>query len=171
MTPLLFMGEEWGAGTPWRFFAGHTDPELQEAVREGRRREFAAFGWDPLEVPDPEDRETRDASVLDWQELAEEDAVAMLDWYRALLALRRSEPDLADGRLDRAAARVDAAARWLSLRRGAIAIAANLGDERQAVPVGGAVHEVLLASSSGYAFAPGEVTLSPESVAVVRLTG
>jgi maltooligosyltrehalose trehalohydrolase len=171
MTPLLFMGEEWGAGTPWRFFAGHTDPALQEAVRDGRRREFAAFGWDPQKVPDPEDPATRDASVLDWQELTEEDAAAMLDWYRALLGLRRSEPDLADGRLDRAAARVDEAARWLSLRRGAIAIAANLGDERQAVPVGGAVHEVLLASSSGYAFAPGEVTLSPESVAVVRLTG
>ncbi|MBR7678802.1 malto-oligosyltrehalose trehalohydrolase, partial [Streptomyces daliensis] len=44
-TPMLFMGEEWGAGTPWQFFTDHTDPELAEAVRRGRRREFAAHGW------------------------------------------------------------------------------------------------------------------------------
>src|SRR5690606_12550917 len=44
---MLFMGEEWGASTPFLYFTDHSEPELAEAVRNGRRREFAAFGWDP----------------------------------------------------------------------------------------------------------------------------
>ncbi|HVU73284.1 MAG TPA: malto-oligosyltrehalose trehalohydrolase [Mycobacteriales bacterium] len=169
MTPLLFMGEEWAAQTPWQFFAAHTDPELQEAVRTGRRREFAAFGWDPAAVPDPEDPQTARASTLDWDELDTDAGATMLDWYRTLLNLRRTEPDLADGRLDRASADGDDAARGLALRRGTIVLAVNLSDVRQSVPVGGAVLEVLAASSPGYGFGPGDVTLEGQSVAVVRL--
>ncbi len=45
-TPMLFMGEEWGADTPWQFFTDHTDPFFAEAVSTGRRSEFAAHGWD-----------------------------------------------------------------------------------------------------------------------------
>ena len=44
-TPMLFMGEEWAASTPWQFFTDHQEPELAEAVRAGRRREFAEHGW------------------------------------------------------------------------------------------------------------------------------
>src|SRR4051812_9089028 len=65
-TPMLFMGEEWGAGTPWQFFTDHTDPALAEAVRQGRRSEFGAHGWAASEVPDPEDPETFRRSKLDW---------------------------------------------------------------------------------------------------------
>src|SRR3954452_9330709 len=57
-TPMLFMGEEWGASTPWRFFTDFDDPELADAVRNGRRQEFAEFGWDAEEIPDPQDPET-----------------------------------------------------------------------------------------------------------------
>ena len=46
-TPMLFMGEEWGADTPWQFFTDHTDPSLARAVSNGRRAEFAAHGWGP----------------------------------------------------------------------------------------------------------------------------
>jgi maltooligosyltrehalose trehalohydrolase len=169
MTPLLFMGEEWGATTPWRFFAGHTDPDLQRAVREGRRREFAAFGWDPASVPDPEDPATRDASVLDWSELESERAAVSFDWYRTLLRLRRTEPDLADGRLDRTSATADETTRQIVLRRGDIVLAINLADAQQTVPVAGRILEVLASSEPGYAFGPGEVTLAPESCAVLRL--
>ena len=169
MTPLLYMGEEWAAQTPWQFFAGHTDPELQDAVRTGRRREFASFGWDPEAVPDPEDPATRDASVLDWDEVDGERGQAMLAWYRRLLELRRTETDLCDGRLDRAAAACDEQAGWLALRRGALAVVVNLGAQRQAIPVEQPVIELLACSGTGYAFSPVDVTLDADTVAVVRL--
>ncbi len=55
-TPMLFMGEEWAASTPWQYFTDHTDPALATAVAEGRRAEFGAHGWGPAEVPNPQDR-------------------------------------------------------------------------------------------------------------------
>jgi maltooligosyltrehalose trehalohydrolase len=50
-TPMFFMGEEWGASTPWAYFTDHQEPELAEAVRQGRRREFAEHGWAAEDVP------------------------------------------------------------------------------------------------------------------------
>ena len=67
-TPMLFMGEEWGARTPWRFFTDHVEPELARAVSEGRGREFASHGWASSDVPDPQDPATYRASMLDWSE-------------------------------------------------------------------------------------------------------
>ena len=63
--PLLFMGEEYGESAPFLYFVSHTDPALVEAVREGRRREFAAFAWSG-EVPDPADESTFEQSKLVW---------------------------------------------------------------------------------------------------------
>ena len=57
-TPMLFMGEEWGAGTPWQYFTDHTDPALASAVADGRRAEFAAHGWGTTDIPDPQDEAT-----------------------------------------------------------------------------------------------------------------
>src|SRR5262249_54240375 len=67
--PLLFMGEEFAASTPFQFFTCHGDPGLARAVRDGRRREFAelGFAW-PERVPDPQDERTFAASRLDWAE-------------------------------------------------------------------------------------------------------
>src|SRR5208337_3917332 len=56
--PMLFQGEEWGASTPFQYFTDHPEPELGKAVSEGRCREFAAFGWKPQDVPDPQAPET-----------------------------------------------------------------------------------------------------------------
>ncbi len=56
-TPMLFMGEEWGARTPWQFFSDHA-ADLGRAVSEGRRREFAAHGWNTEQIPDPQDPAT-----------------------------------------------------------------------------------------------------------------
>jgi maltooligosyltrehalose trehalohydrolase len=50
-TPMLFMGEEWGASTPWMYFTDHEEPALADAVRQGRRREFAEHGWAEEDVP------------------------------------------------------------------------------------------------------------------------
>ncbi len=69
-TPMLFQGEEWAASSPFQYFTDH-DPELGKAVSEGRRREFAAFGWNPDHVPDPQDPQAFDRSKLVWNELDE----------------------------------------------------------------------------------------------------
>ena len=66
--PMLFQGEEWAASTPFLYFANHDDPELARAVSEGRKKEFAAFGWDPASIPDPESQATFEASKLNWNE-------------------------------------------------------------------------------------------------------
>ena len=69
-TPMLFMGEEWGASTPWQYFTDHTDDRIAEAVRRGRRDEFASHGWDRARVPDPQSPATFERSRLDWSELS-----------------------------------------------------------------------------------------------------
>ena len=97
---MLFMGEEWGADTPWQFFTDHTDPFFAEAVSNGRRSEFAAHGWGFADVPDPQDKETFLRSKLDWTQPGREPYRSLLGWYRSLLALRRSRPELTDPRLD-----------------------------------------------------------------------
>ncbi|MEV0372191.1 malto-oligosyltrehalose trehalohydrolase [Streptomyces sp. NPDC050636] len=137
-TPMLFMGEEWGARTPWQYFTDHTDPELAEAVRAGRRREFAAHDWGGASVdwPDPQDPATRDRCVLDWTEPAAEPHAALLAWHRTLLTLRRTLPALTDP--DPSATRVtyDERARWLLMRRGPLRVAVNLArDTTAAIPV------------------------------------
>ncbi|MEV4948779.1 malto-oligosyltrehalose trehalohydrolase [Streptomyces sp. NPDC053755] len=134
--PMLFMGEEWGAGTPWQYFTDHTDPELAEAVRQGRRREFAAHGWSEEDIPDPQDPATRDRSVLDRSERERAPHNRLLAWHRELIALRRTLPDLTDP--DLAAVRVayDEEGRWLAFRRGVLRVAANLGKETAEIPLG-----------------------------------
>ena len=94
--PLLFAGEEWAAGTPFLYFSDH-EAELGRRVTEGRRREFARFDWDPSEVPDPQALTTFTASVLRWEERDQSAHASMLDWYRELIRLRRSEVDLGCG--------------------------------------------------------------------------
>ena len=88
-TPMLFMGEEWGTRTPFQFFTDHEEEDLARSVSQGRAREFAGFGWDADEIPDPQDAATVETSRLDWSELDKTDHARMLAWYRALTALRR----------------------------------------------------------------------------------
>ena len=98
-TPMLFMGEEWAASTPWQFFASFPDPELADAVRTGRRREFGRHGWGESDVPDPMDVATLERSTLRWDEIDEPAHREVLDAYRALAALRRQHPELRDASL------------------------------------------------------------------------
>jgi maltooligosyltrehalose trehalohydrolase len=165
-TPMLFMGEEWGATTPWQYFTDHRDPELARAVREGRRAEFAAFGWPKEDVPDPQEPATFARSKLDWSDLDDESHAAMLEWHRSLIALRRSRPALRDGDLAAVDARYDETARWLTVRRSDTVVVANLAPRRQRVPLERPVKRVLLASARGFAFGPDAVELNGESVVI-----
>ena len=91
-TPMLFMGEEWGATTPWPFFSSHPEPDLAEATRTGRIAEFARMGWDPDVVPDPQDPATFESARLDWTEPEQPAHARLLAWYRHLIDLRRELP-------------------------------------------------------------------------------
>ncbi|MGH9655043.1 MAG: malto-oligosyltrehalose trehalohydrolase [Bryobacteraceae bacterium] len=163
--PMLFQGEEFGASSPFQYFTHHDDPEIGRLVSEGRRREFAAFGWDPAEIPDPQDPATFEASKLNWQELAEGPHAALLDWYKRLIALRRSTPALTDGRLDRVEAACDENAQWFVLSRSNVQIACNLAADRQPVPISGTPADTIC-SESGYRLDSGSIELPPDSVAI-----
>jgi maltooligosyltrehalose trehalohydrolase len=91
-TPMLFMGEEWGATTPWQFFTSHPEKDLGEATAKGRIEEFAKMGWDPAQVPDPQDPATFERSHLDWSEPGKPEHARLLAFYRELIALRRTIP-------------------------------------------------------------------------------
>jgi maltooligosyltrehalose trehalohydrolase len=164
--PMLFQGEEWGATSPFCYFTDHHDAELGRAVGEGRRREFEAFGWDPESVPDPQAVETFEMSVLNWRELDEPLHRELLDWYRALISLRRDTPELNDGRRDLVDLKCDDEARWLVMTRGPITVAANFSDAVVAVPIAGG--DIVLTSAEEPEVADGAVELGPESVTIFR---
>jgi maltooligosyltrehalose trehalohydrolase len=86
-TPLIFMGEEYGETAPFQYFTSHRDPALVEAVRRGRREEFAAFGWQEA-VPDPQDEQTFLRSHLDHALEAKEPHKTLLRFYQTLIRLR-----------------------------------------------------------------------------------
>ncbi|NIJ54297.1 malto-oligosyltrehalose trehalohydrolase [Dyadobacter arcticus] len=97
--PLLFMGEEWGETNPFQYFVSHTDPELAEAVRKGRKQEFAAFHLEG-DAPDPMSEETFNASKLQWELLQKEPHRTLLEYYKKLINLRKIEPALANTNRD-----------------------------------------------------------------------
>jgi isoamylase len=97
-TPLLWMGQEWAASSPFQYFTDHPE-ELGRLVTEGRREEFRGFSAfaDPEtreRIPDPQDPETFRRSTLRWEERERPPHAGVLALYRELLALRRSEPAL-----------------------------------------------------------------------------
>lgn len=163
-TAMLFMGEEWAASTPFAFFSSHTEPELAEAIRVGRRAEFAEHGWDAAAVPDPQDRGTFEGSKLDWSEISRPPHAEMLQLYRDLIALRRAEPDLSDYRLNLVRVEFDEDARWIVLHRGSLAIVCNLGSEPAVIPVSGQ----LVYGWGTTELVGSEVRLAGESFAVLR---
>lgn len=136
-TAMLFMGEEWGASTPFQFFSSHPEPELARATVEGRRREFADHGWPAEQIPDPQDPGTFTRSKLDWVEAGRGEHARLHRFYRDLIGLRRTEPDLADPWLPALRIDHDEQRHWLVVHRGALAVAVNLGAEPATVPVTG----------------------------------
>jgi len=138
-TAMLFMGEEYGASTPFQFFSSHPEPELARATAEGRKAEFAEHGWDADEIPDPQDPETFLRSKLNWDEVDSGEHARVHGLYRDLIALRRSDPDLADPWLGRLAVDYDEDQRWIALSRGRLRMVCNLGPDAVKVPVTGDV--------------------------------
>jgi maltooligosyltrehalose trehalohydrolase len=162
-TPMLFMGEEWGATTPFAFFTDHPEPELGRAVTEGRRREFARMAWGDAQVPDPQDPATYAASKLDWSEPESPRGRRLLGVYRALAALRRSLPALTDPDLAATTVEVDEEERWLVVRRGrgadAAVVVVAFGDEPVVVPLAdGATYDVAFATPGANRLAGSAVT-------------
>ncbi|MEN3356538.1 MAG: maltooligosyltrehalose trehalohydrolase [Mycobacteriales bacterium] len=168
-TPMLWMGEEWGATTPWQFFVSHPEPELAETYDISRREEFAGHGWSTSDIPHPQDPETFMRSKLDWKEPEQEEPAALLEWYRRLIALRHARPELTDPRLHEVAADYDEDARWLVLSRGRLRVAVNLAANRQEIPLDGTPLSMLLASQPGFVYRSGVIELDGESVAIVEL--
>jgi maltooligosyltrehalose trehalohydrolase len=186
--PMLFQGEEWNASTPFRYFTDHQDPALAAAVREGRRREFADQGHAPETVPDPQAPATFEACKLDWEERSLPEHRRVLDWYRALIQLRRSEPALhgseeygseehgsevcgSDGGRKPPALELqeDESGRgWLLFRRGELLVAANLSPEAQRVPL--AREAQLVLASAGVELAPRSLRLPAWGVGILRMT-
>ena len=168
--PMLFQGEEWNASTPFRYFTDHQDPALAAAVREGRRREFADQGHAAETVPDPQAPATFDASKLDWDEQSLPEHRRVLDWYRALIALRRREPALRASQQDPSALELqeDESGRgWLLFRRGQLLVAANVSPEAVSVPL--AREAVVLLASGGVALAPRSLRLPAWGVGILRM--
>ena len=163
-TVMLFMGEEWGSSRPFQFFSSHPEPELARATAEGRKSEFAGHGWDADEVPDPQDPETFQRSTLDWSEVAGPRNARLLEFYRALIRLRHTEPDMADPWLPDLVVEFDEEQCWIVMRRKRIAFACNLGPELVGVPVAGQ----LLLQWGGAVVGHGFTRLPGHSVAVVR---
>ena len=164
--PLIFQGEEFAASTPFQYFADHEDPEMAKAVSDGRKMEFAAFGWDPDVIPAPDRVETFERSKLKWSEVNDGDHGAMLEWFRELIHLRRRESALNDGDLGHIKVLFDEQKRWLTMDRGPFKVMLNLG-EQQAEFDGSDSQRLVLASREGVEVLGEKIVLPVDSFAVV----
>jgi maltooligosyltrehalose trehalohydrolase len=164
--PLLFEGEEYAASTPFLYFADHDDAAMAKAVSEGRKKEFAAFGFDQQEVPDPEARETFERSRLNWNEVGEGHHKEMLDWYRALIRLRRNSIALNDGDRGHLSVKFSEEKRWMTMDRGAVQVLVNLGEEATSFDLPEDFH-VALTSREDVSQQSGKLSLSPNTLVVI----
>jgi len=126
--PMLFMGEEFAASTPFLYFADHDDDEMRRLVVEGRKRDFALFGFGD-DVPNPAEMETFEQSKLKWDEINEGKHAEMLGWVKALIKLRRSTVALNDGSMQHLMVSSDERKQTLVLQRDEVRIVLNLGIE------------------------------------------
>jgi maltooligosyltrehalose trehalohydrolase len=165
-TPMLFMGEEWGATTPWQFFTAHPEPELGRATAEGRLEEFSRMGWDPSTVPDPQDESTFQRSKLRWSELDEPAHRDLFTLYKSLIAARRAHPQLLDPRFASDVDHLDEEGlRWIVVRRpSGVIIAVNFADARVRVRADG---DVLIATESSFERFGHELELAGRSAVVL----
>jgi maltooligosyltrehalose trehalohydrolase len=168
--PMIFQGDEWAASSPFQYFADHDDPELARAVSEGRRKEFAAFGWKPDLIPDPEKPETFQRSKLNWNESSQREHADMLAWYRDLIHLRRSTPDLNDGEPGYTRVSFDEKAKWLRIDRGSVTLICNLGESNYPVSLP-EDSEIVLVSHGVVPARAANLALPPDSVAIIRKSG
>ena len=163
-TPMLFMGEEWGASTPWQYFTDHTDPELAEAVRQGRGTSSPRTAGTATTCPTR--RRPRRSSTRGWTGPSRRRGRTRgcCGWYRELIALRRDLPELHDGRLDLVQPHHDHERGLLLVVRGEHRVVVNLSDEPRTAPADG---RVLLSWEPGVTAAGGAVEVPPQSAVIV----
>ena len=164
--PMIFEGEEFAASTPFQYFADHEDPEMAKAVKNGRRAEFAAFGWNPDDIPDPEDIKTFDRSKLNWNEVNEGKHAEMLAWYRTLVRLRRSSASLNNGEPGQTKVTFNEDKGWLVMERNLVTVMCNLGKETVSLENGKKL-PLLMASRVGVEAAGQQVILPANSLAIL----
>ncbi|GAA4916118.1 malto-oligosyltrehalose trehalohydrolase [Mucilaginibacter defluvii] len=114
--PMLFMGEEWAETNPFQYFISHTDDELVEAVRKGRKEEFKAFHAEG-ETPDPQSEDTFNRSKLQWQLLTQPRHKEMLEYYKTLINLRVNHKALRELNRENLSVTADAGKKILMLQR------------------------------------------------------
>ncbi|WP_210488839.1 malto-oligosyltrehalose trehalohydrolase [Rufibacter aurantiacus] len=181
--PMLWMGEEYAEPNPFQYFVSHTDPDLAEAVRKGRKAEFAAFHAEG-EAPDPMAETTFNNSKLQWDLVQQEPHQTLFRYYQTLLRLRRELPALKN--LDRKAVQAEAneSQKTLILQRGQgshqVIALMNFSQQPQKVtlPIGAKNLQLVLDSASPEWKGPqaaepsvaggAEVTLQPESLVVYQ---
>ena len=169
--PMLFQGEEWGASSPFQYFTAHEDPKLARRVRDVRRKEFARSHTDPRAVPDPQAESTFARSKLAWDELTESPHADLLEWHRALIALRRRVPALRDGRCELVRVACDEDAGWLMIERGPLAVACNLADHPQRLPLNARDGAAVVLASRPATLGRQEIEVAAEGVAIVLVAG
>jgi maltooligosyltrehalose trehalohydrolase len=166
-TPMLFMGEEWGASTPWQFFTSHPEEWLGEATAKGRVEEFEKMGWDESLVPDPQSLSTFEDSKLVWDEASAGDHARLLALYRDLAALRRARPELTDPAFASVAASYSDEEGWFRLERGTVTVLVNLGAADTAIEVADGDALLLATDASSVTLADGTLTVGPDAAAIV----
>ncbi len=127
--PMVFMGEEWAATAPFLYFADHEDEEMRKMVSEGRKKDFAHFGFDQFEIPDPEAMETFEKSKLDWDEVHEGKHEEMYRWTKEMIHLRKSCVAFNDGDLGHLRVQTDNKRKTLWMQRAEYRVVVNLGTE------------------------------------------
>ncbi len=165
--PLLFQGQEWGAKSPFQYFVDFAHhPELASAVADGRCREFAAFGWQPDDIPDPTAQETFQRSKLDWTEPAQAQHAQMLAWHQALIELRRRLSPVVDDPRDFVKTSCDERQQWLCMERPGALVVCNFSACDRTIPItAGRDYQIVLASKAPVELSDGVVKLPSESVA------
>ncbi|GAB3057764.1 malto-oligosyltrehalose trehalohydrolase [Sediminivirga luteola] len=168
-TPMLFMGEEFAAQTPFQFFTSHPEEWLAEAVAAGRREEFGRHGWDLDAVPDPQDPETFIRSKLRWEETAQGTGAALLRLHRHLAALRAEritgrELGFADIHVEHSEDE-----RWLDLRLPGVRVITSLGPVGVTRPM--ASDERVLLDTAAYTHGPAAQIDRTAADAALRLPG
>lgn len=136
--PMLFMGEEWAEANPFQYFVSHSEPELVEAVRKGRKAEFASFHAEG-ETPDPQAEATFSHSKLQWELSSQEGHKQMLAFYKALISIRKQLPALATLNRKNLKTSVNESYKTLLLERWhdgqKVYCLMNFSDEERAVPL------------------------------------
>ena len=164
--PMLFQGEEFAASAPFLYFADHEDPEMARLVSQGRKREFAAFGFAERDVPDPEVRETFERSRLNWEEVEQDGHKEMLEWVRSLIHLRRTSVALNDGEMSHTEVRWSEEGQWLVMDRGAMRVVLNLGNQAAQFD-DAAGYRVQLASREGVSLAGARLSVPADAIAIL----